>query len=78
MGRSSRKKKKRLDSAGEEVVSPKKSGRTLKCYKCAKDVSEHDSSCPHCGAKPPRVNPAVLARVLLGIVIAIVLYIYLM
>jgi len=77
MGKSSRMKK----SNNEEKNNKKKTaqkGRTLRCYKCAKEVSEFESSCPHCGAKPPRINPAILARVMLGIVIAIILYIYLM
>ncbi|MFQ5480672.1 MAG: hypothetical protein ACE5DW_05290 [Thermodesulfobacteriota bacterium] len=77
MGKASRQKKEKFTEKTGEKTSGKK-GRTLKCYKCAKEVSEYDEGCPHCGAKPPRVNPAVLARVLLGIVIAIVLYIYLM
>lgn len=78
MGKSSRKKKARETSAEQEQEVPKNKGKTLRCYKCAKDVSEFETSCPHCGAKPPRINPAILARVLLGVVIAIVLYIYLM
>jgi len=78
MGKSSRKKKARDMGAEEEPKAPKKQGSTLRCYKCGKEVSEYESSCPHCGAKPPKVNPAILARVLLGIVIAIALYIYLM
>jgi len=78
MGKSSRKKKQRNVSGEEEAEAPKKKGRTLSCYKCGKDVSEFETGCPHCGAKPPRVNPAVLARVLLGIMIAIILYIYFM
>ncbi len=77
MGKSSRMKKRNTAAKGNAEQTVKK-GRTLRCYKCAKEVSEFDSGCPHCGAKPPRVNPAVLARVLLGIVIAIVLYIYFM
>jgi len=78
MGKSSRKKKARNNSAEQEQEVPKKKGKILSCYKCSKDVSEFETSCPHCGAKPPRINPAILARVLLGIIIAIVLYIYLM
>ncbi len=77
MGRSSRQKKGHLkeDITGK---SPEKKGRTLRCYKCSMEVSEFETGCPHCGAKPPRINPAILARVLLGIMIAIILYIYLM
>ncbi|MFQ5427708.1 MAG: hypothetical protein ACE5EZ_01890 [Thermodesulfobacteriota bacterium] len=85
MGRSSRQKKKYVKQekaeAGAEAKAkkaPERKGRTLRCYKCAKEVSEFDTGCPHCGAKPPRFNPAILARVLLGIIIAIILYIYLM
>jgi len=78
MGRSSRKKKAHDTSAGQETEVPKRKGKTLRCYKCSKEVSEFETSCPHCGAKPPRINPAILARVLLGVIIAIVLYIYLM
>jgi len=82
MGRASRKKKGHDDGVKGDVdnnnKTTKEKGRTLHCYKCAKEVSEFDSSCPHCGAKPPKLNPAILARVLLGIIIAIVLYIYLM
>jgi len=82
MGRASRKKKGHNTGVEGDVdnnnkTTPKK-GRTLHCYKCSKEVSEFESSCPHCGAKPPRVNPAILARVLLGIVLAIIIYIYLM
>jgi len=82
MGRASRKKKGHDDGVEGDVdnknKTTKKKGRILHCYKCAKEVSEFESSCPHCGAKPPKVNPAVLARVLLGIVLAIIIYIYLM
>jgi len=78
MGRFSKKKKGRNVSAVKETEVPKKKGRTLHCYKCSKEVSEFDEGCPHCGAKPPRINPAVLARVLLGIVLALILYIYFM
>jgi len=78
MGKSSRKKKQRNDGGEQGADAPKEKGRILSCYKCGKDVSEYDTGCPHCGAKPPRVNPAVLARVLLGVIIAIILYIYFM
>jgi uncharacterized paraquat-inducible protein A len=82
MGKASRKKKGHYDDVEGDVdnqnKTAQKKGRTLHCYKCAKEVSEFESSCPHCGAKPPKVNPAVLARVLLGIVLAIIIYIYLM
>jgi len=84
MGRASRQKKKHepQDSGGNGAPGgngpQKKKGRTLRCYKCAKEVSEFDTSCPHCGAKPPRFNPAILARVLLGIILGLILYIYFM
>lgn len=77
MGKASRQKKDKLTEDKADKTSKKK-GRALRCYKCAKEVSEYDAKCPHCGAKPPKINPAVLARVLLGIIIAFILYIYFM
>jgi len=78
MGKASRKKKEQHNSTVEKTEPHQKKGKILKCYKCGKNVSEYDTGCPHCGAKPPRINPAILARVLLGVIIAIILYIYLM
>ncbi len=77
MGKASRQKKEQIKGGNDEKAQKPK-GRILRCYKCGEKVSEFETGCPHCGAKPPRINPAVLARVLLGIVIAIIIYIYLM
>ncbi len=81
MGRASRQKKANsknaAGSAGKAESRPA-GGRPLRCYKCGKDVSEYDTECPHCGAKPPKFNPAILARILLGIILGIILYIYFM
>ncbi len=76
MGRASRQKKN--STTGTKGRRPTEVGRTLLCYKCGKDVSEFDTECPHCGAKPPKFNPAILARILLGIIIGFILYIYFM
>ncbi len=81
MGRASRKKKAaEKDGAvqAEQGKARPAGGRTLRCYKCGKDVSEYDTECPHCGAQPPKYNPAILARILLGIMLGIILYIYFM
>jgi len=81
MGRASRQKKsteKNSEGAAGKEKSRPTEGRTLRCYKCGKDVSEYDTECPHCGAKPPKFNPAILARILLGIILGIILYIYFM
>jgi rubrerythrin len=81
MGRASRQKK--IGTTGTNGTETKGEsrpvgGKTLRCYKCGKEVSEYDTECPHCGAQPPKFNPAILARILLGIILGIILYIYFM
>jgi len=52
----------------------KKKIKMLSCYKCGKPVTGLEEECPHCGATAPKYNPAMILRVVLGIVIAVILW----
>ncbi|GMR04275.1 MAG: hypothetical protein BMS9Abin23_0167 [Thermodesulfobacteriota bacterium] len=52
----------------------KKKTKMLSCYKCGKPVTGMEEECPHCGAKAPRINPAVILRIAFGVMLAVILW----
>lgn len=61
------------EAAGERAGRKKKI-KMLSCYKCGKPVTGFEEECPHCGATAPKYNPAAILRVVVGIIIAVLLW----